>query len=313
MSPKETDGRHSDGSGEAERRDEARVKTKSNANGKPAGANSDAGEAMVIELNNIDSMFRQQELLAAAIARSRRRGRLEDKIQQLQSQIDNDLESEEPRKNEGRKRRRFQPSSDKEKRRVQGQQRQHDSESEWSKSESGESINVPRQVRGRDLSRKPAEEHGYTSRSAKRRARLAELELEMEAEKASLAQHQRRQHCAADGRQSQRHHQDRRGRDDRRGAHSDYLSESDGDKHGERRGRPRARQERGRGARTAYASESVGDEHGERRGRQRARQERGRVEARGRKRARSLCCYAGVLVEGMLPPPNPPPPPLVLG
>ena len=116
MSTKETNGRHSEGSGEAERRDDSRVKTKVNANHvKSAGANSDAGEAMVIDSNDINSMLRQQELLAAAIARNRRRGRLEETIQRLTSQMDNDVESEEPRGNEGRKRRRFQPSSEKRK------------------------------------------------------------------------------------------------------------------------------------------------------------------------------------------------------
>jgi hypothetical protein len=90
----------------------------------------------------------------------------------------------------------------------------------------------------------------------------------MEAEKANLARHQHSRHRAADDRQPQRRHQERRGRAEHRNArHSrkpDYMSESDSVEY--------TVLERGRG---------------ERRDRQRARPEQVRAEARGRKRARS--------------------------
>ena len=79
-------------------RNDSRVKNNSNSNGKSAGASSDAGEAMVVDFNDINSMLHQQELLAAVIARNRNRERLNKKIQHLMAQRDNDVEPEDPRK-----------------------------------------------------------------------------------------------------------------------------------------------------------------------------------------------------------------------
>ena len=93
---------------------------------------------------------------------------------------------------------------------VREQPRQRDSaNSEFSKSESCKSFNnAPRQLE--PSSTNLAEQHDYTSRSARSRARLAELEFEMEAEKAKLPQQQSCQHRATNGRQSHRHLYDRR-------------------------------------------------------------------------------------------------------
>ena len=267
MSTKETDGRpsESDASGEANRRTVDRVNAKSSPTGKcgkSAGVNSDAGRVSV-NTDDINSMLRQQELLAAKIARSRTRAVLDDRIQKLMDQRANPEESEDPRGNDGRKRRRIQPDVGKEKRRVRQPVPPPSSGSEPSEWESAGSEQpqphrrVPRSASDHKQRKNSRDDLGYTSRSAASRARLAELELAMQAEKAKLAQHQRRQPRAADDRHDRRLPHGHRGREDRRGTSADYPSESDG------------------------------DEHVERRGRHRARPEQGRVEARGRKRARS--------------------------
>ena len=217
-------------------------------------------------------MLHQQELLAAKIARVRGRNARDSATRKLMDQRANDEESEDPRGNEGRKRRRAQSDWDTEQRRVRKSAPSPSSGNESSGYESVRSAlpfaHDPKPARGRKQRRSSIEGRGYTSRSAKSRARLAELESEMEAEKANLARHQHSRDRAADDRQPQRRHQERRGRAEHRNArHSrkpDYMSESDSVEY--------TVLERGRG---------------ERRDRQRARPEQVRAEARGRKRARS--------------------------
>ena len=89
----------------------------------------------------------------------------------------------------------------------------------------------------------------------------------MEAEKARLALQQHQQRHTATAHREQRHPREHHRRDGHRGARdggkSDYQHESDGDEHGERRGRPRARQDRGRaearGRKRAYSSSDDSD------------------------------------------------------
>ena len=257
MSTKETNGRPSDSaeSGEANRRTVDRANAKSSPtgkSGKPPSVNSDADR---VSVDDINTMLRQQELLAAKIARSRSRVALDDKIQKLMDQRANAEESEDPRGDEGRKRRRIDPGLEKERRRVRqpAPPPSSGSDSEWESAKSDQSPRrVPRSTKDHNQRKSPAVDRGYTSRNAKSRARLAELKLEMEAEEANLARRQHRQRGRVERRSS--HH----------GGKSDYLVESDSDEY------------------------SVHErDHGERRDRQRARPVQRRVEARGRKRARS--------------------------
>ena len=103
MLTKETNGGHSEESGETDRRATSRVQSKSNAIAKSAGATSEPG-ALSFDCNDINSMLRQQEKLAAAIASSRRREELNKRIQWLETQRDNAEETEEPRGDKSRER-----------------------------------------------------------------------------------------------------------------------------------------------------------------------------------------------------------------
>lgn len=95
MITKETNGGHSEESSETDRRVASRVQEKSNAIAKSAGKVFEPG-SLSFDRNDIDSMLRQQEKLAAAIASSRRREEFKKRIQCLETQRDNAEETEEP-------------------------------------------------------------------------------------------------------------------------------------------------------------------------------------------------------------------------
>ena len=268
MRTKETNGGHSEESGEAGPRDDSRVQQKSNANGKSAGANSEPG-AHLFDDTDIDFMLRQQERLAAAIASSRRREEINNRIRELETQRDNADESEEPRGDTIRERPRFRSQSIGGHRRTRASTVDRDSEFESNGDgvQSAKSLNTQRPASGRKRSRSSANERDQSGTSTNSSARLIELQLEMEAEKARLALQQHQQRHAAAGHHEQRRPHEHHRRDSHRGARggskSDYQYESDGDEHGERRGRPRARQDRGRtetrGRKRAYSSSDDSD------------------------------------------------------